>query len=52
MLGSFALLPVGFGLTGWATNAIGPANVCILGGAITIAVAALGLLHPAIRRLD
>ena len=52
MLGSFALLPVGYGLTGWATNLIGPAAVCILGGAITVAVAALGLLHPAIRRLD
>ena len=52
MLGSFALLPVGIGLTGWATDILGPATVCILGGAITMVAALLGLLHPVIRRLD
>lgn len=52
MLATYALIPVGFALAGWATNAFGAATVCILGGAITAAVAGLGLLHPAIRHLD
>jgi DHA3 family tetracycline resistance protein-like MFS transporter len=52
LLGSFALLPVGFGLAGWATNAFGAATVCVIGGALTVGVAALGLAHPAIRALD
>jgi len=52
MLGSYALLPVGLGITGWVTNAWGPATVCIIGGAATVVAAILGLLHPAIRQLD
>lgn len=51
-LGSFALLPIGYALTGWAADAIGPALVFVLGGALTAAFAALALAHPAIRRLD
>jgi MFS family permease len=51
-LGSFVLLPVGFGLAGWATDWLGPAQVFVLGGLLTTALAAAALIHPAIRRLD
>lgn len=51
-LGSFALLPVGYGLTGWAVDWIGAPAVLVVGGALTASLAGLGLLHPAIRRLD
>jgi len=50
--GSFALLPVGYAVAGWATAALGAPLVCVLGGGITMVFSALGLLHPAIRRLD
>jgi len=51
-LGSFALLPVGFALAGWATDRIGPAAVFVIGGALTTALALSALLHPAIRWMD
>jgi MFS family permease len=51
-LGSFALLPVGYAVAGWATTAFGAPLVCVLGGCITMLFSALGLLHPAIRHLD
>jgi hypothetical protein len=52
MLGSFVLLPVGYGLTGWLTGQLGAAPVFILGGGTTVVLAALALSRPAIRRLD
>jgi MFS family permease len=51
-LGSFVLMPAGFALAGLLTDTLGPANVFLLGGAATLGLAALGFLHPAIRRLD
>ena len=51
-LGSFVLLPVGFGLTGWFADRAGPPMVFLVGGALTAVLASVGLLHPAIRRLD
>ncbi|MCC6188235.1 MAG: MFS transporter [Anaerolineales bacterium] len=51
-LGSFVLLPVGFGLAGWATDWLGAPLVFVLGGALTALLSALPLLHPAIRGLD
>jgi DHA3 family tetracycline resistance protein-like MFS transporter len=51
-LGSFVLLPVGFGITGWATDLIGAPTVFLIGGFATIALVAAGLTHPAIRNLD
>jgi DHA3 family tetracycline resistance protein-like MFS transporter len=51
-LGSFALLPLGFALTGWATDLVGPSVVFVAGGLLTATIIGLGLLHPAIRRLD
>jgi MFS family permease len=52
LLVSYALLPVGFALAGWMTNAFGAATTCIVGGGITIVAASLSLLHPAVRGLD
>ena len=51
-LGSYALLPVGYALAGWATDAAGAPAVFLIGGIGTIALALLGLAHPEIRRLD
>lgn len=50
-LGSFALLPVGYGIAGWATDQIGAAMVCVIGGALTVVLTALGLTHHTIRDL-
>lgn len=51
-LGSFVLLPVGWAVVGWATDVIGAPLIFVIGGALTAALAVLGLAHPAIRRLD
>jgi MFS family permease len=51
-LGSFVLLPVGYGIAGWATDLIGAPLVFLIGGVATIFLALLGLMHPAIRGLD
>ncbi|HEX7587465.1 MAG TPA: MFS transporter [Anaerolineae bacterium] len=52
MLGSYVLLPIGYGLTGWVTDAFGASMMFVLGGGIGAGLIALGLLHPAIRGLD
>jgi MFS family permease len=51
-LGSFVLLPIGYGIAGWATDLIGAPLVFGIGGAVTVVLALLGLLHPAIRDLN
>jgi DHA3 family tetracycline resistance protein-like MFS transporter len=51
-LGSFVLLPIGYGLAGWAIDLLGAPPVFIVGGTLTALLALLGLLHPAIRNLD
>ncbi len=51
-LGSFVLLPLGFGLTGWATDRLGAPAVFVVGGAATALLALAAWLHPAIRSLD
>ena len=51
-LGSFVLLPIGFSLSGWATDLFGAPTVFLIGGLGTMALVSLGLLHPAIRNLD
>ena len=51
-LGSFVLMPIGFALAGWATDLIGAPTVFLIGGFSTIALALIGLAHPAIRNLD
>ena len=52
LLGSYALLPVGYGLTGWATDQWGAPTVFLLGGGLTALVCVLGLLHPRVRGVD
>jgi MFS family permease len=52
LLGSTSLLPIGFGLTGWATDRFGPALVFVIGGTLTASVAILGLCSSAIQRLE
>jgi MFS family permease len=51
-LGSFVLMPIGFALAGSATDLVGAPTVFLIGGVSTIALALLGLSHPAIRNLD
>ena len=52
LLGSNGLLPIGFGLAGWAADSFGPAAVFVADGALTAAVALLGLASRAIRELE
>jgi MFS transporter, DHA3 family, tetracycline resistance protein len=52
MLGSYVLLPIGYGMTGWVTDQIGAPMVFVLGGGIGAGLIALGLLHPQVRGLD
>ncbi len=51
-LGSFVLMPLGFAGVGVLADQLGAPMVFILGGAITIFLTLLALLHPAIRNLD
>ncbi len=50
--GSFVLLPVSYGLAGWLTQQFGAPPIFMLGGVAAAAIMSLGLLHPAVRRLD
>lgn len=52
VLGSYALASVGYGFAGVVADRVGAAPVFVLGGAVSAAIIALGLLHPAIRGLD
>ena len=51
-VGSVALVPVGSGLVGWATDQIGAPTIFILSGVLTASLAALALMHPVIRNLE
>ena len=51
-LGSFVLLPIGYGLAGWATDLFGAAEVLFIGGVLTTLLALIGLAQPAIRKLN
>lgn len=51
-VGSLALLPVGFGLAGMATEVWGAAVVFAIGGGSIALISLLLLRHPAIRGLD
>lgn len=51
-LGSFVLLPIGYGLAGWATDIIGAPMIFLIGTIGSVILGALPLLHPAIRGLD
>jgi MFS family permease len=51
-LGSFVLLPIGYGISGWATDLIGAPLVFLIGGALTAGLALLGLTSRSVRELD
>ncbi len=51
-LGSFALIPVGTAVAGWATGLIGASQLFLIGGLLSAALAVLGLMLPAIRKVD
>lgn len=51
-MGSFALMPIGYALAGWATQAFGAPVVFIVGGAATAILAAAPLLLRPIREFD
>lgn len=51
-IGSFALIPLGFALAGWATDLLGPAAVLAIGGISTAVLSLAVLAIPAIRRFD
>ncbi len=51
-LGSFALLPVGYAVAGLLTDQAGAPLVFLVGGLISAGLTAIGLLHPAIRKVD
>jgi MFS family permease len=51
-LGSFALLPLGFAIAGWATDQLGPAAIFTIGGGMTALIALVVLTHPAIRAFE
>jgi MFS family permease len=51
-LGSYVFLPVGYGLAGIAADHFGAALVFVVGGLLSAAMIASGLLHPAVRAVD
>jgi MFS family permease len=51
-LGSFVLLPIGYGLAGWASDWIGATQVLLIGGVLTAQLALVGLAQRSIRQLD
>jgi len=51
-VGSVALVPVGSGLVGWATDHLGAPTIFILSGVLTALLAAIALMHPVIRNLE
>lgn len=52
LLGSWAMLPVGYAIIGVATQHLGAGHVFELCGAITTVVCLLALLHPTVRATD
>ena len=51
-LGSFALLPVGFGIAGWATELFGAPLMFLVGGSVTAVICFALMYHPAVKELD
>lgn len=51
-LGSFALLPIGYGVAGLATEQLGAPLVFMLGGGLTTLIVLILYRHPAMRGLD
>lgn len=52
MLGSFALLPMGYAIIGALTDRVGPGMVFLVGGALNVALTLVALAVPGVRRLE
>ncbi|MFT8312001.1 MAG: MFS transporter [Sporolactobacillus sp.] len=52
MLGSFALIPVGYMFTGWFANVLGGVSAMLVLSSLTLLLIALSLCIPAIRNFD
>jgi len=52
LFGTYCMLPIGYGLTGWATDRIGAQMVFIISGCAIVLLAALGISQRAIRQLN
>lgn len=52
MLGSFALLPIGYAIIGTLTDRVGPAGVFLAGGAVNVALTLVALSVPGVRHLE
>jgi MFS family permease len=50
-LGAWSLLPLGYVLTGWATDQFGPSLVFLLAGLLNVLLASIALAVPVIRRV-
>jgi hypothetical protein len=50
-MGSFALLPLGYLLAGPIGEAVGPAEVMVVGASVGVAIASLGFAIPDVWRL-
>lgn len=51
-LGSYALLPVGFAVSGIAADRFGPSLIFLVGGILSALIIGLGLLHPSVHNVD
>lgn len=51
-LGSFVLLPIGYGISGWATDLVGAPIVFLIGGGMTAFLALVGLSTRSVRELN
>jgi hypothetical protein len=51
-LGSYVLLPIGYGLAGLAANHLGASAAFVAGGAASVFLIGLGLLHSSVGGLD
>lgn len=52
MAGSFLLLPLGLFVVGWLADHVGPAPVFVVGGVLSLVLAAAGLCFTSIRQLE
>jgi sugar phosphate permease len=51
-LGSYVLLPIGYGIYGWATDLIGAPIVFVIGGGLTAFLVLIGLSNSSVRGLN
>ncbi|MEM7132915.1 MAG: MFS transporter [Chloroflexota bacterium] len=51
-LGSMALMPLGYGVAGWATDLYGPMLIFAIGGGLTACIGLMAYCHPTIRQLN